>query len=356
MSFFNLFSSFLITTASLYALKPMANRLGLVDIPGGRKTHGQTTPLIGGLGIYLGTFVMCLFVPTVFSQYSALLSLSALVLFIGICDDARELRASVRTGFHTLAALLMATIGGVRLESLGDIIGMGPIDLGIMSVPVTVFATVGVVNAINMADGLDGLSGGLVLIILGFIGASAMVASDLALLGFVSLLGCAVAAFLMMNFRLLWKKNAMIYLGDAGSTMLGFMLAWLLISGSQGTSPIFPPVIALWFLAIPLFDTVYLFVARPLRKKSPFKPGLDHIHHQIAKNGSSIRQTVLLLYTATFIFGAIGFIGLKLQVTETFMFLAFIALFVFYVHISQVLSQARSRGKNLQHPQRRIND
>ena len=356
MSFFNLFSSFIITTISLYALQPVANRVGLVDFPGGRKTHHRATPMVGGLGIYVGTFSMCLFIPSILSQYSALLALSAFVLFVGMIDDAKELRVSVRMGFHTIAALLMATVGGVRLESFGDLFGFGSIDLGVMSIPVTVFATVGVINAINMADGLDGLSGGLVLIALGFIGASAVVAGDLELLGLVSILGCAVAAFLTMNFRLLWQKNAMIYLGDAGSTMLGFMLAWLLISNSQGNSPTFSPVITLWFLAIPLFDAVYLVVIRPLRKISPFTPGIDHIHHKLVRKGLNIKQTVLLLYTAAITFGAIGFVGLKLQVTETFMFLAFIALFVFYVHISQILSQSRSPEENAPHPQRRMND
>jgi UDP-GlcNAc:undecaprenyl-phosphate/decaprenyl-phosphate GlcNAc-1-phosphate transferase len=339
MSYINLFSSFIITVISLFALKPIADRLGLIDVPGGRKAHIAPTPLIGGLGIYLGTFSMCLLTPGLFAEYSALLALSALVLFVGILDDAKELRVPVRMGFHTLAALLMAGVAGVKLDSLGDIVGLGAVDLGILSIPVTVFATVGVINAINMADGLDGLSGGLVLIALGFISITAFTAGNLDLVSFVALLACAVAAFLMMNFRVLWKKRALVYLGDAGSTMLGFMLAWLLISNSQGIDAVFSPVFALWFLALPLIDTVYLFIARPLRNKSPFAPGVDHIHHNLLRRGLDVRNTVLLLYTAALMFGTIGLIGYLLQVQENFMFLAFLVLFLFYVHISQVLSR-----------------
>ncbi len=195
MSFFNLFSSFIVTTLSLYALKPVANKVPLVDFPGGRKTHDRATPIVGGLGIYLGTFSMCLFIPNILSQYGAL----------------------------------------------------------------------------------------------GFIGASAVVAGDLELYGLVSILGCAVAAFLTMNFRLLC---AMIYPGDTGSTMLEFMLAWLLISNSQGSSSTFSPVITLRFLAIPLFYAVYLLIFRPLRKISPFIPGIDHIHHKLIRKGLNIKQTV----------------------------------------------------------------
>ncbi len=333
MNYISLFSTFVITTASLFLLKPVADRFYLMDIPGGRKCHIAPTPLIGGLGIYLGTFTMCLLTPGLFAEYSALLILTALVLFVGVIDDAKELRVSVRMVFHTLAALLMAVVAGVKLETLGDIVGLGAVDLGVLAIPVTVFATLGGINAINMADGLDGLSGGLVLIALGFIGITAFTAGNISLLSFVSLLACAVAAFLMMNFRVLWKKSAMVYLGDAGSTMLGFILAWLLIDSSQGNDAVFAPVYALWFLALPLADTVYLFIARSLRGKSPFEPAVDHIHHKLIKRGLDVKTTVLLLYAVALMFGTIGLIGYLMQVQEGFMFLAFLVLFLFYVYV-----------------------
>ena len=332
MNYFGLFGSFFLTALSLFAMRPMAARLGLVDFPGGRKTHEVPTPLIGGLGIYLGTLVITLFTPLVLHQYAALLGLSSLILAIGIMDDVTELKVSVRMGGHALVAFLMATVAGVRLESFGDILGLGTVALGILSVPLTLFATVGVVNAINMSDGL-------VLIALGFIGLTAAFAGDLALLGLVIIMACSIAAFLTMNFRLLWKKRAMVYLGDAGSTMLGFMVAWLLIDSSQGSDTIFPPVFALWFLAIPLMDTVYLLFTRPLNGRSPFSPGVDHIHHNLIRRGLDIKTTVLLLYAASITFGIIGLIGYVMQVQESFMFLAFLALFGFYVYVSRVLAK-----------------
>ncbi|MFM1896545.1 MAG: hypothetical protein RLZZ385_1619 [Pseudomonadota bacterium] len=346
MNYITLASSFFLTAISLLALRPFATRVGLVDIPGGRKTHEVPTPLVGGLGIYLGTLLIAVFTPSVIAHYGAMLALSALVLFIGILDDAFELKVVARMGGHAVAALLMATVAGVQLENLGDLVGLGDVHLGMLSVPLTVFATVGVINAINMADGLDGLSGGLVLIALTCIGFTSLMAGNLTLLSFVVILSCAVIAFLSMNFRLLWKKRAMIYLGDSGSTMLGFILAWLLIDSTQGPAPVFKPVFALWFIAIPLIDTVFLLASRPLRGLSPFNPGIDHLHHNLIKQGLDTKTTVLLMYAGALTFGVIGLIGFVMQVAEGFMFLAFLALFGFYLYVGQVLGRLNHTGRS----------
>ncbi len=114
-----LFLAFLTTGASLLGLRPVALKVGLVDVPGGRKTHIGNTPLVGGLGIYLGLVVLSLVSPGVLSQYASLLSLSALILFIGVIDDAKELSWSTRMTGHGLVALVMAVVAGVQLNSLG---------------------------------------------------------------------------------------------------------------------------------------------------------------------------------------------------------------------------------------------
>lgn len=330
MNFLNLLSTFLITSVSLFALKPMASRIGLIDIPGGRKDHKSPTPLVGGLGIYVGILLMTLFTPTILIQYSAMLAISGVVLLVGIFDDARELRVSVRMGAHAFAAWLMAAVAGNQLLSLGNILAIGPIELGIMAIPLTVFATVGVVNAVNMTDGIDGLSGGLVLIALFFLGTVAYLAGNIELLQFSTLLICSLLAFLVMNFRLPWKQSALIYLGDAGSTMLGFVVAWLLIEATQGTEAIMSPVYALWFLALPLMDTVSLMVKRPLQGLSPFAAGTDHLHHRLLRAGYPQEHVVMGLYLVSAVLGCIGLAGYVLQASEVVMFLLFIGIFVLY--------------------------
>ncbi len=330
--------SFILTGASLCLLRPLAARVGLVDVPGGRKTHISATPLVGGLGIYFSILVITIISPEILATFGPLLSLSALIVFIGVIDDARELKVYVRMTGHILVAIAMVVVAGNSLVSFGDILGTGPINLGAASLPLTVFATVGVINAINMSDGVDGLSGGLVIVVLVFIAITTFQNGNEAKLLFIGIIVCAIIAFLTQNFRRPWSKKALVYLGDAGSTMLGFVLAWLLIESSQGVNAEFQPVYALWFLAVPLLDTVNLLIRRPLKGLSPVHAGLDHLHHSLLERGLSSYHVVALLLTASIIFGSVGMIGIALEASESLMFLLFILLFVVYFILSPFIS------------------
>ena len=330
-----LVGTYLLTMALILSLRPLAYATGLIDYPGGRKTHGNPTPMTGGLGIYLGLMSISILSPVLMAQYQALLLLSGLVLIIGIVDDMYDIQASVRLVCHGTAALGMALSADVKLDTFGDLLFFGPIQLGILSLPLTAFATVGVINAVNMSDGLDGLSSGLVTIALGFLSLSAMVAHADSVLSFSQLLGVTLIAFLTLNFRMLWKKSALVYLGDAGSTLLGFMLAWLLIASTQGSSAFIPPVYALWFFAVPLIDTVSLLIRRPLQGKSPFSPGRDHLHHRLQRAGFTQQQTVLTLYGAAIALASVGFAAHLAGVSEGVMFLLFMTLFGGYMSVNQ---------------------
>ena len=338
-----LLGSFFITGVSLFALKPVAGKVGLLDIPGGHKTHITATPLVGGLGIFLGILVTSIFSTGVLAQFAPFLSLSALVLFIGTIDDAKELTVVARMTGHALVALVMAVVAGIQLTSLGDLVYLGTIELGGFALPFTVFATVGVINAINMADGIDGLSGGLVIVALSFVGLLSFIAADFVQASFIAMIICSIIAFLSLNFRRPWNKKALVYLGDAGSTMLGFMLAWFFISGTQGQAPLFEPVYALWFLTLPLFDTVNLLIKRPLRGVSPFSPGTDHLHHQLLKRGFSVETVVIGLTVSAFLLGMIGFLGHYYEASESFMFQIFISLFIIYFLYSDKISPAHAK-------------
>lgn len=327
--------TFAVTAMALLVLQPVAARVGLLDIPGGRKSHSHPTPLIGGLGIYLGVLCISLLTPIVMEQFRALLMISAFVLLVGILDDMRELRVSLRMACHAAAAWMMISLAGVQLHSLGNLVFTGPVELGVLAVPLTIFATIGVINAINMSDGLDGLSGGLVVIALLSLSIAATTAGQTAMLSFNQILIVSLMAFLLLNFRVMWKKSAMVYLGDAGSTLLGFIIAWLVIAATQGEMAFIAPVYALWFLAVPLMDTVALLIRRPLRGRSPFSPGQDHLHHQLLRAGLSKEQTVLVLYSAAILMAATGLAGHLAGASESIMFLLFLAVFAVYFHFSR---------------------
>ncbi|MAM71957.1 MAG: hypothetical protein CMP91_12525 [Gammaproteobacteria bacterium] len=341
MDIVSLFSSFCVTTASLFALKPVANRVGLMDHPGGRKTHAHPTPLIGGIGIYLGVVFISMFNPVVLAEYGDLLAISLIVLVLGAIDDYKHMPVSFRMGGQAIAATLMYFAAGNQLTSFGNLFGFGDINLGILSFPVTVFATVGVINAINMSDGMDGLSGGMVTIALAFLGLVAWQSGNETLLIFIAVLLSALLAFLALNFRLPWRKPALVYLGDSGSTFLGFVLAWLLIESTQNGTGVVPPVLALWFIAVPLMDTIALLIKRPLQGKSPFHPGRDHLHHKLQLLGFSNRRVVCSLYITAVVLALSGWGIYSQAVPETLLFLVFLGMFVIYWLVSVIGDKVR---------------
>ncbi|MBU2099454.1 MAG: undecaprenyl-phosphate alpha-N-acetylglucosaminyl 1-phosphate transferase, partial [Gammaproteobacteria bacterium] len=344
MSLYTLFSAFLMTAFALLALRPVAARVGLLDIPGGRKTHATPTPMIGGLGIYLGTLSICMLSPVIMNDYKILLALSGFVLLVGVLDDLYDIRVSLRMAMHATAAWVMADVAQVQLRSFGDIMFTGPVELGILAIPVTLFATVGVINAINMSDGLDGLSGGLSVITLILLSIVALTAGQSAVLSFSQILIVSLLAFLAFNFRLLWKKSALVYLGDAGSTLLGFIIAWLVIAATQGPSAFIAPVYALWFLAVPLMDTVRVMISRPMSGRSPFSPGRDHLHHQLMGMGFDARKTVLIIHGIAIFMGCIGLIGHFSGASEGLMFSLFMLCFFTYMVASRKVARAAPRN------------
>lgn len=338
MNFIATLSAFCFSLVAILTLRPLAAKIGLVDKPGGRKTHSKDTPLVGGLGIYAGLLAGCLLAPEIMAHYRPLLAIASLLLLTGLVDDYYPVPAVVRLGIQVLAAWLMCSVGGNQLVSLGRLFGSQELFLGQYTTVMTVFATVGVINAINMIDGMDGLSSGLAILCLGFLATVALLeGGNPPLLGFALIALACLLAFWLLNFRAPVNKPALIYLGDSGSMMTGFILAWLLIESSQGgVERLMPATAALWFIAIPLMDTVYLFVARPLSGKSPFDPGRDHLHHLLAKHGMTTHKVVLLLYLAGLLTGLAGLVVYALPVLERFSLFGFLALFVLYIVIMRI--------------------
>lgn len=330
----------LVTLLSILALTPVAQRVGLVDQPGGRKTHTHHTPLIGGIGMFLGLLSLGLVAPAAFHTFWPLVATAGLLLVVGVIDDYREISANLRLGVHLAAALLMIFWGGNQLTSMGDLLFVGPLVLGLLAIPVTLFAVASAINAINMADGVDGLCGGLVLIMLAFM---AVLASDARLAHAQQLLvvmACCVAGFLALNFRFPGRQRALIFMGDAGSTVLGFVVAWMVIYlAEQGACS---PVTVLWLIALPLLDTASVMVIRKREGKSMFTPGRDHLHHHLLDAGLGVRKSVLVLYALSGLFGMIGLAGERSGVAEGALFLGFMAMLTAYVAMMVKVQRAKA--------------
>ncbi len=295
------FVALLATALLIGLLRPLAVRVGLIDLPNERKNHGTPTPLVGGLAIFSGLvigFFLCRNGPAsltdteIYSFFGA----GLLLVTVGVVDDFLELSPYLKFAAQILAALLMIFGAGIVLTDLGAMTPTGSLlQLGVLAVPFTVFATLGIINALNMSDGLDGLSGSLSLTSLcGLIVAAYAWGGDVDVTLLLTL-GAAILGFLLFNRRLLGRQRASVFMGDAGSMFLGLALTWFAISLSQGEARALRPSAALWFLMVPIFDAVAMMLRRILKGRSPFAADREHLHHVFLLAGYTVNETVAIM-------------------------------------------------------------
>lgn len=326
-----------LTLGLIRLLAPRAEGYGLVDRPAaGRKDHAGNTPMVGGLAIVIGLALAALLAQSAGEVHAAFWAGLLLIALTGTADDIVELRPATKFAAQIAAALLMIHWGGLILHSLGDLVSTEPLTLGRFAVPLTVFAVIGVINAINLCDGADGLAGGLVFIAVFWIALmDALSANGGSLALALGLLGC-IAAFLAFNLRSPWRSRAAIFLGDAGSLSLGYALAWLTVEGAQGAAPVFPPVTAIWLVAIPISDTIVCMVRRLAHGHNPFHADRTHLHHILIDLGMSVAGAVALILAIAFALAAAGVAGWALGIRDHVMFYAAMAIFALYIVLVQV--------------------
>lgn len=321
------------TAALIQFFRSHAVGLGLVDEPGGRKQHHGAVPLVGGLGMFGGLLVAALIALAIGSfqpRHAAFYAAISLLVLTGYIDDRHELRARTRFVLQSIAALIMVYGGDIRLVNLGDLFGFGDVTTGVLAVPLTVFAVLGVINAMNMIDGVDGLAGGVALIALLVFSAFAGAAGQLHQTLLLPLIA-VVVGFMIFNLRTPWRPQALVFMGDAGSVLLGFALAWYAVNLAE-VRQVFTPITAVWILAIPLMDTISLMIRRVLRGRSPFEADREHLHHILLRAGFTPFQTVIIVYALSLMLAGIGVAGWWLGLPEYVMFYAFMVVFALYLY------------------------
>ena len=322
IALFGPFVSFVGTCLLILMLRPVAVAAGLVDVPNARSSHSTPTPLIGGIAIYVAVAVAYSIPATMgllpMNRVTGSFFLASLFLVvIGVVDDRRPLSSLTRFGAQIAATLLMIYGAGIVLSDLGAITPSRQVlELGVFAVPFTVFATLGVINALNMSDGIDGLSGTMALISLTGLLIAALFGGRSIDAFILMLLAAGIIGFLLFNLRFPWRKSAAVFLGDAGSTFLGFSLTWFAISLSQGNDRVITPAAALWFLMMPLFDTVAMIVRRLRRGRSPLVADNEHIHHVFLMAGFSVNDTIVIMSAAGMIGVGIGLLSLDIRAPE----------------------------------------
>ncbi|MDF2867384.1 MAG: rfe [Gammaproteobacteria bacterium] len=329
--------AFLICAISIWLLTPLAKRIGLIDLPSERKFHTSEVPLIGGVAIFLGFCFALLTVDISLADFRGLIAVSAMLVFIGILDDFHELSPRAKLLAQIVASILTIAWGHNQLHSLGNILFIKPLELGYGSLPITVIAVVGIINAYNMIDGIDGLASGMGLITMGFLCYFAFrggeIYSLIILLVFVS----SLLSFLCFNFPLNKHKQASVFLGDAGSMLIGFILVWFLISLSQNKQAAVRPADMLWLVSLPLYDVVGVVLRRIFQRCSPFKADRNHIHHLLLYYLKDPLKVCMVMYTLTGLCGLVAVFGSYYKIHEGFMFTGFITLFISYLIINRQL-------------------
>ena len=279
-------------------LTPLARHVGLVDRPNERKQHEGLVPLVGGIAIFLTYAAVDFYLAT---PNNALLLAISLLICLGIIDDKVDLSAWIKLAGQTAAALIIVAFGCAIITSLGTLPGERELLLGPLALPVSVIAVVGLINAFNMIDGIDGLAGGLTVVALG----NLMLAMHLIgrPLNTVSIMEIAifcgaVSGYLILNLGFIPGRK--IFLGDAGSMMLGLFVAFHLIDASQRQplTDTLPTSLVPWMVAVPVLDTIRLIFVRLKKGQSPLAPDRSHIHHILLDQGKSPNFILSLLIAA----------------------------------------------------------
>jgi len=318
------------TLVALVCLKLHAPRLGLIERPHGHRTHDVPTPVVGGIGMAAGLFVTWLAPNPVEPGTPIMLGALGLVL-IGVFDDRHGVPAREKFIAQAGVVAVAVVFDNDLLRTLGGLLPGVDIRLATLALPFTVFAVLGLINAVNMLDGLDGLAGKVVLTAFGWlaacmwlVGGPVRFTSNLAIIG-------AIAVFLLFNARLPGRTRALMFMGDTGSMLLGYLLAIAAIDATQ-RSPGIPPVTALWICALPILDTLSVAAQRIREGRPPMAAGRDHLHHLLRARGLTVGKVAISEMAIAAAMGLVGVAGWRLGVREWIMFASFVATGLAYHH------------------------
>jgi UDP-GlcNAc:undecaprenyl-phosphate GlcNAc-1-phosphate transferase len=291
---YTFFLALLISTALLPLLFRLASSLGLIDFPDLRKIHHKPIPRVGGIAIVIGIIVpLLLWVPMREDIQGYLYAVTILAVLM-VLDDRKSLDYRIKFIGQIAAALIVILYGDVVITHF-PYIPDGRLPLW-FAIPFTVCVLVGVTNAFNLSDGVDGLAGGTTILTAGSFGILAYQAGDIVVFMMALAVIGGTVGFLRYN-----TYPARVFMGDVGSQCLGFSVGVLAIIVTQASNPALSPVLPLLVLGLPILDTVWSMGRRMLEGRSPFSPDRNHIHHRLIDLGLTYYEVVVVIYSAQII-------------------------------------------------------
>lgn len=324
--FFCFLTAFLIAFAAMPSIIRIANRLSLFDEPNERKTHLKPIPLLGGIAVFAGALFSFTIWASPFFESQQLFIIAALILifFFGLRDDIAPLAPVKKLFGQVLASLIVILYCNVRIEDMHGIFGLHSLSMTV-SVLLTLFSMLFIINAYNLIDGIDGLSSGLG-ILSTFIFGMLFFAYEEFLMSMLSFALCgALSGFIPYNFH-----KAKIFLGDTGTMTIGFVIAliaihFLNVAKSDSHAYLFSysmaPALVLSVLIIPVIDMLRVFIIRLARFRSPLSADRNHIHHRMLELGLSTKETCMVLFAVNLVFVTATWFLRKYEPTSVFYFL-----------------------------------
>lgn len=310
-------------------VKKIALKLQIIDVPeGDRRIHNKPMPLLGGLSIYFSFIITLLLKGGNLTRAEMGLVLGATIIVIGgFLDDKFDIKPRYKLIFQIAAALILI-IYGVKIVLITNPFSSlyQFTNVGIMSIPLTIIWVVGITNALNLIDGLDGLASGIGLI-------SSLTILIIALLNnryeatVLAIILCgSILGFLPYNFN-----PASIFMGDTGAQLLGFLLASISIEGAIKSAAAFSIAVPILALGIPIYDTLFAVIRRKINGKPIMQADRGHLHHRLLDMGFSQKQAVGTMYAISAVLGSFSIIAMEINAQLSYFLLAIIMVVLVFI-------------------------
>jgi len=341
MSYERTVLAFFVSLITVLIITPLVKRLaiksGVVDQPDKRKIHDKVMPRMGGLAIFIGVLTGS-FAGGLYENRITAITLGAfMIVMLGIVDDKYNLSARIKFIVQVLVACIIVSTG-LKMEFLSIPFWDLRFDLGWLAYPLTILWIVGITNAINLIDGLDGLAAGISVIGLSTIAVMACVSDKILIFSLSLVVIGSTVGFLFYNFH-----PAKIFMGDTGSLFLGYVISVLSLLGLYKSVTLFSVVIPIIILGVPIFDTTFAIIRRILNKQPISAPDKSHIHHRLMAFGLSHRKAVIVIYLIGVVF-SLSAILLKTATLWVSIFIIF-GLILFMQIIAEVTGLVNEQYK-----------
>lgn len=331
----NYYILFVIAMIISFALTPFVKRLAvkldIIDIPKDeRRVHKKPIPLIGGLAIYISFMIVLVAAGDFSKEKLAILIGSTIILIGGLLDDKYDLKPHLKLLFQVSAALVLIFMG-VEISLITNPFTKYFSSLNLekwISIPVTLFWIVGVTNAFNLIDGLDGLSSGLALISSVTMLIVSVITGRYEAVLLNSILAGAILGFLPYNFN-----PASIFLGDTGAQLLGFLLSSIAIIGAIKSATAITLAVPIIALGVPIYDTLFAIIRRKINGKPIMQADKGHLHHRLLALGYSQKKAVIIMYIISTVLGFLSILAATMSSKTSYIFMIIVIIILFYIAI-----------------------